>query len=257
MKICIFKNYEDVSFTAAQIVSDYVGKKPECVLGLATGSTPEGMYRHLVKLNRDGKVDFSGIKTFNLDEYVGLCGNHQQSYRYYMDNKFFNHINIKRDNINIPDGMADDLNQECRNYDEKIANAGGIDLQILGLGKNGHIGFNEPSKILQIGTHITELTASTIEANARFFNSDSEVPRNAITVGLGSIIKSRKILLIACGKEKSEIVTKLIDSDLSTEVPATILKLHNDTTILLDEEAASQIKDKSLISTDCDIYNIR
>jgi glucosamine-6-phosphate deaminase len=192
MKICIFKDYEEVSHAAAQIVSGYVGNNPECVLGLATGSTPEGMYKNLVKLYNDGKADFSNVKTFNLDEYVGLGGDHPQSYRFYMDNNLFNHININRNNINIPDGKAADLIKECRNYDKKIANAGGIDLQILGLGINGHIGFNEPSNILQIGTHITELTKSTIEANARFFSSEKEVPRSAITVGLGSIIKSKK-----------------------------------------------------------------
>ncbi|MCG0274940.1 MAG: glucosamine-6-phosphate deaminase [Thermosediminibacteraceae bacterium] len=240
MKIMIAGDYQEMSSIAANIIAEEIKKKPDLVLGLATGSTPLGTYRELVRMYKEGKLDFSRVITFNLDEYYGLSPTDPRSYHYYMYTNFFNHVNIKPENIHIPDGMAKDVEEECRRYDEQIQKAGGIDLQLLGIGVNGHIGFNEPGDELLTNTHLTNLAPDTIKANARFFESIDEVPRKAITVGLGTIMKARKIILLASGREKAKIMAELLDEDaVSTKVPASFLLLHRDVTVLMDKEAAN------------------
>ncbi len=238
MQIMIMKNYEEISKVASNIVAEIVKDNPKAVLGLATGSTPIGTYKELIKMYKEGKLDFSEITSFNLDEYVSLDGSHPSSYRYFMDNELFNHINIKKENAHVPDGKAENINQFCKDYDKKIEEAGGIDLQILGIGSNGHIAFIEPEKELPLETHIAELTESTINDNQRFFHSIDEVPRTAISMGIGSIMKAKKIILLANGKNKEDAIKKiLIDRKVTTEVPGSILLLHPDVTFIVDEEA--------------------
>jgi glucosamine-6-phosphate deaminase len=234
-----------MSKKAAQIIAEEIKKKPNLVLGLATGGTPVGTYRELVKMYKNGEVDFSRVITFNLDEYLGLSPDDERSYHYYMYSNFFNHVNVKPENIHIPNGVAEDIDEECRRYDEAIEKAGGIDLQLLGIGVNGHIGFNEPGDELLTATHVTNLAPDTIKANARFFESIDEVPKKAITVGLGTIMKAKKIILLASGREKAKIMAELLDEDaVSTKVPASFLLLHRDVTIIMDEEAAEVYRGK-------------
>ena len=246
MKVIITVNYEEMSKKAAEIVKKQIKEKPNTVLGLATGSTPLGMYKHLIEMYKRGEIDFSNVITFNLDEYIGLSPDHPQSYHYFMFHNFFNHINIKKENVHIPNGIAEDLEEECRKYEEEIEKAGGIDLQILGIGINGHIGFNEPDESIETKTHVVTLTEKTINANKRFFKSAEEVPRKAITMGLGSIMKAKKIVLLASGKNKAEAIKETIKGQLTTKVPATVLALHPDVTIIIDKEAASLIPDEDL-----------
>jgi glucosamine-6-phosphate deaminase len=242
MRIIIAENYDELSKIGACEIINLINNKPNCVLGLATGSSPLGVYRELIKLNKEKKVDFSKVTTVNLDEYRGLAGNNPQSYRYFMDNNFFNHINILKENTFIPDGMSDDVDKECRKYDEKIESLGGIDLQVLGIGHNGHIGFNEPSDFLSLGTHLTKLSKDTIDANSRFFSSIEEVPTEAVTMGLGGIMKARKILLIAYGEKKADIISKLAEGKISTKIPASILQVHNNVLVIVDKAAGSRLK---------------
>lgn len=246
MKVIITVNYEEMSKKAAEIVKKQIKEKPNTVLGLATGSTPLGMYKHLIEMYKRGEIDFSNVITFNLDEYIGLSPDHPQSYHYFMFHNFFNHINIKKENVHIPNGIAEDLEEECRKYEEEIEKAGGIDLQILGIGINGHIGFNEPDESIETKTHVVTLTEKTINANKRFFKNAEEVPRKAITMGLGSIMKAKKIVLLASGKNKAEAIKETIKGQLTTKVPATVLALHHDVTIIIDKEAASLIPDEDL-----------
>lgn len=243
MKITVLKNYDEMSRAAAEIFKEQINKKPDSVLGLATGSTPIGLYKKLIEFYKAGKVDFSKVITFNLDEYVGLDEKSDQSYKYFMAHNLFNYVNVKKENIHIPDGCAKDMEKECIEYSEAVENKGGIDLQILGIGNNGHIGFNEPSDTLYIGTHITNLTQSTIKANSRFFNSIDEVPTKAITMGMGGIMKAKKIILLVSGKNKAKVVKQLIESNLNPLLPASILKLHSNLEIILDEDAASMLND--------------
>ena len=238
MKILVCKDYEELSRKSAEIVVSQVNQKKDSVLGLATGGTPVGMYQELVKSYREGKVDFGKVITFNLDEYYGVDHENINSYHYYMNTNFFDHVNIDRKNINIPNGMSKDIEKECREYDEKIQSLGGIDLQILGVGLNGHIGFNEPAKELMSTTHITDLTKETINANARFFEDISQVPTKAITVGMATILRSKKIVVLINGKNKSKIFEKIIGKKITTQIPATLLQLHPDVTIVVDEQAA-------------------
>ncbi|HOT32234.1 MAG TPA: glucosamine-6-phosphate deaminase [Petrotogaceae bacterium] len=238
MKILVCKDYEELSRKSAEIVVSQVNQKKDSVLGLATGGTPVGMYQELVKSYREGKVDFGKVITFNLDEYYGVDPTNVNSYHYYMNTNFFDHVNIDRKNINIPNGMSKDIEKECREYDEKIQSLGGIDLQILGVGLNGHIGFNEPAKELMSTTHITDLTKETINANARFFEDISQVPTKAITVGMATILRSKKIVVLINGKNKSKIFEKIIGKKITTQIPATLLQLHPDVTIVVDEQAA-------------------
>jgi glucosamine-6-phosphate deaminase len=243
--LIIARDYEEMSKKAAQIIAEEIKKKPNLVLGLATGGTPVGTYRELVKMYKNGEVDFSRVITFNLDEYLGLSPDDERSYHYYMYSNFFNHVNVKPENIHIPNGVAEDIDEECRRYDEAIEKAGGIDLQLLGIGVNGHIGFNEPGDELLTATHVTNLAPDTIKANARFFESIDEVPKKAITVGLGTIMKAKKIILLASGREKAKIMAELLDEDaVSTKVPASFLLLHRDVTIIMDEEAAEVYRGK-------------
>lgn len=239
MKVYVMKDYQEMSRKAADIVASQVILKSSSVLGLATGSTPEGMYSRLVEMNREGTVDFGSITAFNLDEYLGLDPEHPQSYHYYMYRHLFDHINADPQNIHIPTGRAQDMTSFCREYDEKIAKAGGIDLQVLGIGVNGHIGFNEPDEYLRAGTHVVNLTEETVEANSRFFASRDEVPRQAVTMGMGSIMKARRILLLAGGKGKAQAIKETVSGKITTRVPASFLQLHRKAVVVLDEEAAA------------------
>jgi len=239
MKILVCKDYEELSRKSAEIIVSQVNQKKDSVLGLATGGTPVGMYQELVKSYREGKVDFGKVITFNLDEYYGVDPKNVNSYHYYMNTNFFDHVNIDRKNINIPNGMSKDIEKECREYDEKILSLGGIDLQILGVGLNGHIGFNEPARELMSTTHITDLTKETINANARFFEDISQVPTKAITVGMATILRSKKIVVLINGKNKSKIFEKITGKKITTQIPATLLQLHPDVTIVVDEQAAT------------------
>ena len=239
MRVIIEKDYDGISKRAAEEIKDLINSKPDCILGLATGSSPIGLYKELIELNKEGKVDFSKVTSINLDEYIGLSGDHPQSYRYFMNDTLFNHINIDKNKTYVPNGKSENMEEECKNYDERIIELGGIDLQLLGIGNNGHIAFNEPSEELSVGTHVTGLTESTIEANSRFFDSIDEVPKTAVTMGLGGIMKAKKILLVASGKSKAEVIAKLVEGKITTQVPATLLLVHRDVTIIVDEDAAS------------------
>lgn len=245
MKVIVANNYDEMSKIAAKEIGKLLYVKPDAVLGLATGSTPEGVYKELIQLNKENKIDFSKVTSFNLDEYKGLKCNHPQSYRYFMDTKLFNHVNIDKSKTHVPNGEALDIDKECEEYDEAIEKAGGIDLQLLGIGRNGHIGFNEPSDYLNLNTHLTDLTDDTIKANSRFFDSIDEVPTKAVTMGLGSIMKAKKIILLASGEKKADIIAKLVEDKISTRVPASILQVHPDVLVIVDREAASLLKNNS------------
>ncbi len=241
MKIHVVNHYQDMSVKAAELVAEQVKDKNDSVLGLATGSTPEGMYSRLVKMHQEEDLDFSAIRTFNLDEYLGLGPDHPQSYHFYMHQHLFHHINILQKNINIPDGKAIDAETACRDYEESIVNEGGIDFQVLGIGGNGHIGFNEPDTSLSAVTHVVELTEKTVKDNSRFFDSEEEVPRKALTMGMGPILKAKKILLLASGEGKSEAIRATVSGKITTQVPATFLQLHPKVILILDKEAAKLI----------------
>ena len=235
MKFITVDTYEKLSRQAANIISAQVILKPDSVLGLATGSSPLGTYKQLIKWYEIGDIDFSNVTTVNLDEYVGLDGKNEQSYRYFMNKHFFEHINIDLGNTFVPNGCAVDLESEGRRYDEHIAVLGGIDLQLLGIGLDGHIGFNEPDKYFVKSTHVVDLHESTIKANSRFFENEDEVPKRAITMGMVSIMQAKKILLIASGKEKRDILEKAFYGPITPEIPASILQLHPDITVIYSE----------------------
>lgn len=238
MNIIIEKNYEDLSKTAADLLEEDIRQKKDIVLGLATGSTPIGTYKELIRRYKEEGLDFSEASSFNLDEYVGLDGDHPNSYRFFMEDTLFNHINIKKENTMVPNGKASDLEQYGKDYDNLIKNAGGIDVQILGVGTNGHIAFNEPADELSAGTSIVNLTKSTIEDNSRFFESMEEVPKTAITMGIGSILKAKKIILLASGKNKYKAINKLLnETTIYTQFPVSFLRAHPDVTIIIDKEA--------------------
>ncbi len=241
MNLVIEKNYQQLSFLAAQLVAAQINKKKSIVLGLPTGQTPVGMYQELIKKFQKREIDFSNVITFNLDEYCGLSPCHPQSYHYFMWNTLFQHVNIKKKNVYLLNGEAKNIEQECQHYESLINKKNGIDLQILGIGDNGHIGFNEPSLVLKSNTHLVNLSQATIQANSRFFNSVKEVPRQALTMGMGTIMKAKKIILLASGKKKAPVIAKTINGLISTETPASLLQLHKDVTIIVDEDAASQI----------------
>lgn len=247
MLLIIKKNYEAISREAASKVADLIKRKPDCVLGLATGSTPLGLYNELIRMHKEENLDFSRVTTFNLDEYVGLAPEHPQSYHYFMQENFFKHINIKPENIHIPDGMARDIDRECKTYELAIARAGGIDLQILGIGANGHIAFNEPLSSLGSRTRIKTLTEKTRRDNARFFNSLDEVPKYAITMGVGTIMEARSVILLASGKSKAEAIKKTVEGPITAMVPATMVQMHPHATLIIDEEAASLLSREWLI----------
>lgn len=241
MRIIIAKDYEEMSKRAANIVASQIILKPNSILGLATGSTPLSMYKELIKMYNEEVIDFSEATTFNLDEYVGLSKENPNSYNYYMNENLFKHINVKSENINIPNGMAVDIEKECKDYENRIKSMGGIDIQVLGIGNNGHIGFNEPDVKFEATTHLVELDEGTIKANSRFFDSIEEVPKMAISMGIKTIMHSKKVVLLASGESKAEVIKKAIYGSITPEVPASILQLHQDVTIILDEEAAKYI----------------
>ncbi len=236
MKFIKVKSYEQMSRQAANIISAQVIIKPDCVLGLATGSSPIGTYKQLIKWYEKGDIDFSCVRSVNLDEYLGLDGENTQSYRYFMDTNFFNHINIKKENTFVPNGKAKDTDKECEKYDANIKSLGGIDLQLLGIGLDGHIGFNEPADSFEKSTHVVDLHQSTIDANSRFFEKTEDVPKKAITMGMVSIMQAKKILLIANGKNKKEILNKAFFGPITPKIPASILQLHPDITVIYSEE---------------------
>lgn len=246
MMIYQAKDYKDLSRKAANIISAQVIMKPNAVLGLATGSSPVGTYQQLVEWYKKGDVDFSEVTSVNLDEYKGLSGDNDQSYRYFMNTNFFDHINIKKERTFVPDGTEADSDTACRKYNQIIRSVGGIDLQLLGIGGNGHIGFNEPGEAFETETHCVRLTEATIQANARFFASMDEVPKEAYTMGIKSIMQAKKILLIAAGKSKAEALYQSFFGPVTPNVPASILQLHNDVTIVADEEAMSVIREKGV-----------
>ena len=238
MKIIVKKDYESMSRAAGEIFIEAIRANPNITLGLATGSTPKGMYQELIKCHREEGLDFSKVKTFNLDEYIGLSHDHPSSYGYYMDTQLFNHINIDKRNVFIPDGKTECLEEHCKEYDKLILDSGKIDLLLLGIGEDGHIAFNEPGESLSVGTSVAQLAQSTIEVNSRFFNSIEEVPKTAITMGMGSILKSKKIVLLANGVNKSHVISKLVKGDKITPMlPVSFLLLHSDVTVIVDELA--------------------
>ena len=238
MKKIICKNYDELSRVAAGIVARQIWAKPETVLGLATGGTPLGMYANLSQMHATNDLDFSQVVSFNLDEYYPIAKENRQSYDFFMWDNLFSHINIHRDNVNIPDGSAADPEKECAAYDQKIAAAGGIDLQVLGIGVNGHIGFNEPDTALLMPTHRTALTDSTIEANARFFGSADDVPRHALTMGMESIFNAKMILMLISGENKAAVVREMFSGKVSPQVPASLLALHPNVMVVMDQGAA-------------------
>lgn len=239
MRIYKTKDYDAMSRKAANIISAQVILKPDCVLGLATGSTPIGTYKQLIKWYDKGDIDFSEVTSVNLDEYKGLPKENDQSYDYFMHTNFFDHININPENINLPNGMEPDSDKECERYDNVIRSAGGVDLQLLGLGHNGHIGFNEPAEEFKKGTHCVDLQKSTIEANARFFASMDEVPKQAYTMGIRTIMLAKKILVVVSGADKAEIVKKAFAGPVTPHVPASLLQMHPDVIVVGDEAALS------------------
>lgn len=242
MRVILCDNYDKVSEEAAKIIESQIVLKPDCVLGLATGSTPVGMYKILADKYKAGDLDFSKVRTFNLDEYYPISRKNNQSYYYFMNENLFDYVNVPKENIHIPNGEVENPEKECEEYESLIEENGGIDLQILGIGQNGHIGFNEPDVNLESKTHVTSLTESTIKANSRFFESVDEVPTKAITMGIATILKSRKIILMACGEEKSDALAELLTDDIKTDNPATMLKVHPDVVIICDKAAYSKVK---------------
>ena len=237
MRVILCDTYEEISKNAAKLVASQIYLKPNSVLGLATGSTPIGLYEELVRLYRAGEISFQEAITFNLDEYYPISPENPQSYHYFMNEHLFDKVNICPENIHILNGETEHPDEECRRFDAQIEECGGIDLQILGIGRNGHIGFNEPDDALNTSTHITDLTQSTIEANARFFDSVKSVPTQALTMGIATILKSKKIILLANGKEKHEAVSQLLTEEIDTESPATMLKIHPDVVLICDRDA--------------------
>jgi len=242
MEVIIQKDYEQLSKTAANIVVEVLNAKPNAVLGMATGSTPLGLYQELVRLFKAEQLDFSHVTTFNLDEYVGLAPNHPQSYHYFMHEHFFKHVNISPENINIPSGSTSNYPAFCAWYEQRIAECGGIDLQILGIGSDGHIAFNEPTSSLSSSTRLKTLSKQTIDDNARFFENRKDVPIYAITMGVGTILEARKIMLLASGKGKAKAIARTIEGPITSMITASALQLHRDTKVIIDDAAASELE---------------
>ncbi|MDE6847188.1 MAG: glucosamine-6-phosphate deaminase [Lachnospiraceae bacterium] len=241
MKIIRAKDYNDMSRKAANIISAQIIMKSDCVLGLATGSTPIGTYAQLVEWYQKGDLDFSEVTTVNLDEYKGLTKDNEQSYYYFMNDKLFSKVNIDTKRTFLPDGMEPDSDKACRDYNQVIANVGGVDLQLLGLGHNGHIGFNEPGMAFEAQTHCVQLTESTMKANQRFFASMEDVPRQAYTMGIKTIMQAKKILVVVSGADKAAIVKEAFFGAITPQVQASVLQLHNDVTLVADEDALSEV----------------
>lgn len=242
MKIIEVNDYEQMSEKAAAYIIEKVMKNPSITLGLATGGTPVGTYRHLIKDYQENGTSYEKVTTFNLDEYIGLSGENKNSYRYYMNEQFFNHIDINKAKTNVPSGVAEDVQKVCLDYEESIAKHGGIDLQVLGIGENGHIGFNEPGTSFDSITHVVQLEPSTISANSRYFNRAEEVPTEALTMGISTIMKSKEILLLISGENKRDALNKLLNSSVNESFPASILKNHPCVTIIADKAAVANLK---------------
>ena len=239
MRIYETADYNEMSLKAADIMASQIVSKPDSVLGLATGSTPEGMYQQLIDKYNRGEIDFSKVHTINLDEYMGLDFDNEQSYHYYMESKLFRYVNIASNNCHLLDGMEKDSQKECSKYEELIQELGSIDLQLLGVGENGHIGFNEPNTHFSKGTHLVALTPNTIEVNSRFFKNKDEMPHYAYTLGIKNIMDAKKILFMINGKRKADILRQIIAGPITPQVPASILQLHKNVTIVADKEALS------------------
>lgn len=242
MKLICVSNDQEMSLEASRLIAALVRIKPDAVLGLATGSTPLGCYAELVRLNREEKLDFSRVRTVNLDEYIGLEGNHPQSYRAFMNEHLFNRINISPTNTFVPNGVAEDVDRECREYDELLEQLGFTDLQLLGIGTNGHIAFNEPDDYFSTVCHRVKLTTDTIDANRRFFERRDQVPTHAISMGMKGIMSSRRLLLIATGKNKAEAIAAACFGPVTPRVPGSIIQLHRDVTVIADEDALSKTR---------------
>ncbi len=242
MVIIKAKNYEEMSAKAANIIAAQVTMKPNCILGLATGSTPIGTYAKLVEKYKEGELDFAGVTSVNLDEYRGLPKENDQSYYYFMHDHLFSHINIDKRRTFLPDGTEPDAEKACNDYNDIIHSVGGIDLQLLGLGHNGHIGFNEPSDNFALETHCVDLTESTIKANQRFFSSYEDVPKQAYTMGIKTILQAKKVVVVVSGADKAEAVYKSFFGPVTPQVPASILQLHPDCIVVADEAALSMVK---------------
>jgi glucosamine-6-phosphate deaminase len=241
LNIISTKDYQELSRKACELVAETINTIEKPILGLATGSTPEGLYQCIINKHKEEQLSFRQVTTFNLDEYVGLDSENPNSYRYFMNGKLFQHIDIRKENTYVPNGSAENLEKECISYEDLIREHGAIDLQILGIGLNGHIGFNEPGTPFTSRTHIVELDESTRQANARFFDSLEEVPTHAITTGIETIMESKKILLLISGENKADTVARLVNGDISEEFPASILKEHPNVTIIADEAALSKL----------------
>ena len=239
MRVIIEKDYEAISRKAAEFVAEIVRNKPDCVLGLATGSTPIGLYKELIRMHKEEGLDFARVTTFNLDEYYGLTPAHDQSYHYFMHDKLFNYINVSPSNINVPSGAAPDVEASCARYEEMIEEAGGIDIQVLGIGSDGHIAFNEPGSSLASSTRLVTLTEETVKDNARFFETEEEVPRFAITMGVGTILETRKCLVLASGAKKAGIIAEAVEGPITSQITASALQMHPDTVVIVDEEAST------------------
>jgi glucosamine-6-phosphate deaminase len=239
--VIILPDAENVSRRAARIIAERVRKEPASVLGLATGSTPLGAYRELIRMHREEGLDFSRVRTFNLDEYVGLGPSHPQSYRYFMQSSLFDQINIDPHNTHVPDGLAADFEEYCEQYEKMIDDAGGIDLQLLGIGSDGHIAFNEPGSSLGSRTRLKTLAPETIRDNARFFDGEAAVPRLAVTMGVGTILESRRCLLVAYGSSKADAIAAAVEGPITAQITASALQLHRDVTVVVDEAAAKKL----------------
>jgi glucosamine-6-phosphate deaminase len=242
MEVIVKDNYDEMSTLAAQLIAKVVREKPDCVLGLATGSTPVGTYKELIRMHKEEGLDFSRVVTFNLDEYIGLPPEHDQSYFYFMHDNLFNHINIKPENIHLPPGTDEDIEAACERYEQMIRDAGGIDIQLLGIGANGHIAFNEPGSSLGSRTRVKTLDDKTIEDNSRFFDSIEDVPRYAVTMGIGTIMDSRSLLLLANKANKAHAISITVEGPVTALVPATVVQLHPKATIIVDQDAATDLK---------------
>ncbi len=241
MLVEVVDDYAAMSERAAEIVTLQIRRKPDSVIGFATGSTPLGLYKRLIENYRERGLDFSKVTTFNLDEYVGLSPKHEQSYHYFMWKNLFEHLNVDPAKVHIPQGMADDIDDFCAWYERRIERAGGIDLQILGIGANGHLAFNEPGSSLGSRTRIKTLTEKTVEDNARFFDDPAQVPRYAITMGIGTIMEARKLLLVASGTGKADAIKATLEGPVTAMVPATIVQLHRQAHVIIDQAAASKL----------------
>jgi glucosamine-6-phosphate deaminase len=248
MRLIVCDNQQEIANVGADMIAEVVVANPAAVLGLATGSTPVPMYQELIRRYEAGKLDFSSVRSVNLDEYYPLAPDNDQSYRYFMNHQLFDHINIDKNNTNVPDGLAADPAGACKAYEDIIRNLGGIDIQVLGIGGNGHIGFNEPAEALDPLTHLTDLTEDTIKANSRFFESEADVPRYALTMGIGTILSARRIMLIATGEAKAKAIATVLSGKLTTFCPASMLSLHNDVTVICDRAAVSLCDEATIVA---------